>query len=415
MEGQQYAGFWSRALAIFLDNATWLIVVLMFLGWLPGNPDHVSDLAAGIALIVIVSLWFNYFAFCEWRWGQTIGKNAAGIEVRSVDGARRLTYGQASIRNLLRLVDFWLIGELMIASSERKQRLGDRAARTVVVRRRLKLTRAANAESAAKAQPISGGAGPVVPPVPAPVERPETEEPRAEEPSLPEIPWSFRESIWWLIGGLLIVVIVPPLLVLPFDPNIGDPDKASDAAILATQTLFDGLLVAVAVGVASGWHFKLREAFGRLGLRSFQPSGFGWMFAVLGTYYLGAIAFSALVVQPDQEDIGKELGVCNPGIGIAIFAVMAIIVLAPFAEEIFFRGFFFAGLRTRWSLWPSALLSGAIFGLVHAPTGPTAAIPLAGLGVGLAWLYNKTGSIYPSMLAHFLNNAIAISVVIAQC
>ena len=52
---------------------------------------------------------------------------------------------------------------------------------------------------------------------------------------------------------------------------------------------------------------------------------------------------------------------------------------------------------------------------MHAPTGPTAAIPLAGLGVGLAWLYNKTGSIYPSMLAHFLNNAIAISVVIGKC
>ena len=132
-------------------------------------------------------------------------------------------------------------------------------------------------------------------------------------------------------------------------------------------------------------------------------------------HYLGAIIFSAIVLQPKQEDIGKELGVCNPGIGIAIFAVTAIVVLAPIAEEIFFRGFFFAGLRTRWSLWPAALLSGAIFGLVHAPTGPTAAIPLAGLGVGLAWLYNKTDSIYPCMLAHFLNNAIAISVVIGKC
>jgi uncharacterized RDD family membrane protein YckC len=140
MEGPQYAGLGSRALAIFVDNATWLVVVFLIVGWLPINPDHVSDLAAGIALFVVVSLWFNYFAFCEWRWGHTVGKNAAGIQVRSLDGAERLTYGQASIRNLLRLVDFWLIGELMIASSERKQRLGDRAAKTVVVRRRLKLT-----------------------------------------------------------------------------------------------------------------------------------------------------------------------------------------------------------------------------------------------------------------------------------
>jgi uncharacterized protein len=236
-----------------------------------------------------------------------------------------------------------------------------------------------------------------------------------EKKEFQRVPWGFRDSIWGLVGGLLLVVIVPPLLVLPFDPNLGDPDKASDAAILATQALFDGMLAAVAIGMASGWRFNLRLALPRLGLRGFEPSAIGWTFAVLGVYYAGAIAFSALVLQPKQEDIGKQLGVCNPGIGIAIAAVLAVAVIAPFAEELFFRGFFFAGLRTRWSLWPSALLSGAIFGLVHAPTGPTAAIPLAGLGVGLAWLYNKTDSIWPCMLAHFLNNALAISVVIGQC
>ncbi len=233
---------------------------------------------------------------------------------------------------------------------------------------------------------------------------------------MPKVTWSFSDSIWWLIGGLVVVVIVPPLLVLPFDSKLAsDPDNASDAAILATQAIFDGFLIAIAIAVASGWKFNLRTALERLGVRGFRPSGFGWMLAMLGVYYVSAAIFSALVLKPDQEEIGKQLGVCNPGIGIAAFAVVSIVVLAPVAEELFFRGFFFAGLRTRWSLWPSALLSGVIFGLVHAPTGPTAAIPLAGLGVGLAWLYNKTGSVVPCMFAHFLNNAIAISVVIGGC
>ena len=229
------------------------------------------------------------------------------------------------------------------------------------------------------------------------------------------VPWGFRDSIWGLLGGLLLVFIVPPLLVLPFDPNLADPDKASDAAILAAQALFDVGLVLVAIGMASQWRFRLRDALPLLGLRSFRPSAIGWMFAMLGAYYLFAGLFAAYVLKPDQEDIGKQLGVCNPGIGIVIAAVVAITVIAPVAEEIFFRGFFFAGLRSGWSLWPSALLSGAVFGLVHAPTGPTAAIPLAALGAGLAWLYNKTDSLWPCIFAHFINNALAISIVVAKC
>lgn len=130
-----YAGFWRRALAASLDNLTWLFGVLLIFGSLPINADQVSGTATGVGVLVVLSLWFNYFAFCEWRWGQTIGKNATGVEVRSRDGARRLTYGQASIRNLLRLIDFFVIGEVMIATTRRKQRLGDLAAKTVVLRR----------------------------------------------------------------------------------------------------------------------------------------------------------------------------------------------------------------------------------------------------------------------------------------
>jgi uncharacterized RDD family membrane protein YckC len=130
-----YVGFWRRALAASIDNFTWFFGVLMLLGWLPVNLANVSETAAYIGVVVVFSAWFNYFAFCEWRWGQTIGKNATGIEVRSVDGAERLSFGQASVRNLLRLVDFFVIGELMIVAGKRKQRLGDKAANTVVVRR----------------------------------------------------------------------------------------------------------------------------------------------------------------------------------------------------------------------------------------------------------------------------------------
>ena len=106
MSEPNYAGFWRRCLASLLDNLVWVLFYLWFYVWIVGGAFLAGDTAGIVALLVFFSLWFNYFAICEWRWGQTIGKNATGIEVLSLDGAQRLTYGQASIRNLLRIVDF---------------------------------------------------------------------------------------------------------------------------------------------------------------------------------------------------------------------------------------------------------------------------------------------------------------------
>jgi uncharacterized RDD family membrane protein YckC len=60
-----------------------------------------------------------------------------GIRVVGEDG-EHVTFGAALVRNLLRLVDalfFYLVGFLFALTSTRDQRLGDRAAHTIVVRR----------------------------------------------------------------------------------------------------------------------------------------------------------------------------------------------------------------------------------------------------------------------------------------
>jgi uncharacterized RDD family membrane protein YckC len=137
-----YATFWRRMLAALLDNAVWVFFYIWIYVWIVGGAFLASDTAGVVAVIAFFSLWFNYFAFCEWRWGQTIGKNATGIEVHSLD-SDKLNFGQASIRNLLRLIDFFVIGEAMVALDRRKQRLGDKAANTIVVRRAADIERVA--------------------------------------------------------------------------------------------------------------------------------------------------------------------------------------------------------------------------------------------------------------------------------
>jgi hypothetical protein len=204
-----------------------------------------------------------------------------------------------------------------------------------------------------------------------------------------------------------MAIIIPPLLVAPFDP-----DLSGDGALLAAQAMFDGLLLIVALGVASDWKFRpLATPLRLLGLRPFRPSAIWILLGTLVVYYIAAGLFASLVLKPDQEDIGGELGVGNPSVVIAVTAVLMIVLLAPIAEELFFRGFLFAGLRSRWSLWPAAITSGLIFGLVHAPTGLTTTVPLAALGFALCWLYDRTGSLWPCVIAHMINNGLALAVV----
>jgi membrane protease YdiL (CAAX protease family)/uncharacterized RDD family membrane protein YckC len=438
---REYVTLGRRLLAAAVDNSVWLCFYLFFFAGVVAAVGDSSQEAAGVLVFAYLSLWFNYFAFSEWRWGQTIGKNATGIMVTSLDGSE-VSFGQASIRNLLRLIDWLVIGWVMIATGERKQRLGDRVANTVVVRRPRRTGATIQRAPALTARQIAGGAeappsgeaasgdqseaasgdqseaasgdqseaasGDQSEPASAAPDSPAPPGPKLSRPGIrgrmPDITWSLKDTIWGLIGGL-ILALLSPILVLPFDP-----DFDSDGAILAAQGVFGLCLILVPIAIAS--RFKPGDtgaALKRLGLRSFAASALGWMLLALFAYYVAAGLFSSLVLEPKQEDIGGELGIDDEDTLIAVLAVVTIVVLAPIGEELFFRGFFFSGLRSRMSVWPAALISGLVFGSVHAPTGITTVIPLAALGIVLAWLYDRTGSLWPCVIAHTLNNALALA------
>ena len=85
---------------------------------------------------LLVGSGVAYYIVCEAATGATLGKHMVGIRVVGEDG-EHVTFGAAVVRNLLRLVDalfFYLVGFLFAIVSTRGQRLGDRAAHTIVVR-----------------------------------------------------------------------------------------------------------------------------------------------------------------------------------------------------------------------------------------------------------------------------------------
>jgi membrane protease YdiL (CAAX protease family) len=93
------------------------------------------------------------------------------------------------------------------------------------------------------------------------------------------------------------------------------------------------------------------------------------------------------------------------GIGIAFFAIIAAVV-APLAEETFFRGFLLQGIGKRLKFAWAAIISAAIFSLAHF--SPSGLVPIFILGLMLAWLYNKTKSIWPCIVVHCAYNSIAL-------
>jgi uncharacterized RDD family membrane protein YckC len=94
-------------------------------------------LSAGIgaAAVIILIVWFFYYTLLEGRYGQTLGKWFVKIKVVKETGAP-ISYGDAAVRTILRIIDGifdYLIGAILIWTSEKQQRLGDRLAHTVVV------------------------------------------------------------------------------------------------------------------------------------------------------------------------------------------------------------------------------------------------------------------------------------------
>lgn len=414
-----YAGLGQRSLAAFLDNLVWLFFLGQIAANIPASTYEEAPIVVGLVFFVLFSAWFNYFWLMEWKWGKTIGKAIVSIHVTTETG-ERLRFGPTTVRNVLRLVDVLAIGPIMIATSARHQRLGDRLAHTVVVRDQPEPVRAR------ASQPTAAGAGgtanphPAAPPAAPPSLRPPAvagAPPRPAEAGTPAQPqprssgsigipvggWRPIHVLWGVLAAAGLAIVEAGIV------SAFDPDLDSLGARLAVQALLAATLVGVAVA------FALAPAPGldlpeRLGLRGFRRSAFAAAAGGYGIYFVFAVIWG-LLVEPEQEDITRDLGVGDSALA-AVAAGVLIVGAAPISEEVFFRGFMFGGLRRRLPLWAAAVISAAVFGALHY-TGPDSIgviPPLAVLGIVLAWLYEHTGSLWPPIMVHAVNNALAFTI-----
>jgi uncharacterized RDD family membrane protein YckC len=139
------AGIPLRFVAVLLDAVivffpAGILVALVSGGGYTETRDGYANAGidlGGKAAWLLLALGLGYYVLCEAATGATLGKRIVGIHVVGEDG-KQLTFGAALVRNLVRLVDclfFYLVGGVFALTSPRGQRLGDRAAHTLVVRR----------------------------------------------------------------------------------------------------------------------------------------------------------------------------------------------------------------------------------------------------------------------------------------
>jgi uncharacterized RDD family membrane protein YckC len=115
-----------------------LFVIMYVVALATGNTNSEGFEMSGAPAFLGFVLWALYYVGMEATSGATLGKMLVGIKVVRVDGSTPIGWGPAVIRNVLRIVDglfVYLVGAILVLTSPTKQRLGDRIAGTVVVRR----------------------------------------------------------------------------------------------------------------------------------------------------------------------------------------------------------------------------------------------------------------------------------------
>jgi membrane protease YdiL (CAAX protease family) len=241
---------------------------------------------------------------------------------------------------------------------------------------------------------------------PSPPEHPERPKGAPARGSLPP-PWPPWTAPAALLAGFAAAIVAALLLGGIGAIFVGTLDHTPASVSILAVVVQDACLIGAALLFARMTAVPRPEQFG------LRPAPF-WraVGAIVAGYLVFVIAsyvWLQVIGEPDAKDtITEDLGAGDSTVAL-IAVTFVVTVCAPLAEEFFFRGYFYGALR-RMGVAQAAALTGLAFGVVHVFGSPIAFIvPLALLGIGLALLREYTGSLYPGIALHCINNAAAMS------
>jgi len=228
-------------------------------------------------------------------------------------------------------------------------------------------------------------------------------------------PWGVREIVLALLAavcitGLIVAVSSVLLAVLGIPSARAEHDPLGTAILLLGQLVIDVGAVGAAAWLSLG-RYHLRPA--AWGLRRERPVSAPAVAAVLVAAFGTLLGYQAVVSALGLEALRPESNVPR-GLfehpSVVPLTVLLVVVVAPLAEEMFFRGFLFQGLRGVLGTHGAALVSGFAFAAIHIMSRDLIGLllPFTVIGYLFAVLLAATGSLWNAILVHFAFNLIGV-------
>ncbi len=215
---------------------------------------------------------------------------------------------------------------------------------------------------------------------------------------------------WGVVGGTLwaaFAFLAPQFAAGPFIPFI----TTVPTDINTKQFLLQGLVEASSIGLI--WlimRHVYRVGWASIGLKQLVPNQLLWSVAAFPAYLvvsaiISGLADSLFSVNLDQT---QDIGYANPQGPALVLIFVALVCLAPFVEEMLFRGFLFTAFRRVFGFWGGAVGVSLLFAIAHGQLN--VGIDVFVLSLFLCGLREKTNSLWPAIGLHAIKNLVAFVV-----
>lgn len=222
--------------------------------------------------------------------------------------------------------------------------------------------------------------------------------------------WLAILLIVWVLGGYILAqaLLVGLIWLLT---TIGISFSGVNQAILSAVLSASVYLLSVVIVLGVPWLLKRRrvsrQELGLWRLPTWLDIGLapaGFIVYLVGSVILLAI-MSTLIPSIDVSQVQQNGFENITHYYEYLLAFVTLVVIAPLAEEILFRGYLYGKIRSKVPLWVAVLLVSLLFAVVHGQWN--VAIDVFALSVVLCTLRELTGSIWSGVLLHMIKNGVA--------